>query len=142
MLSVSHASFLQRIFVRSELDHLYAVCYYLQRRAMICQQPQTLSFDVSKQRYHYNNRDVILPRHVRFGCARGVKGPPSAAQDVIRNPVTFKNNKITFHPDGIIQAGAVYLTDSYHRFSYALSCAVAHVSYLRKYQYTGKWIPL
>ncbi len=142
MLSGAQTTFLQRMLVRNELEQLYTICYYLQRCAMVRNKPQSLTFDLTKQGYHYHDIEHLLSKHVRFGCAPGVKGPPSTPHTKITSPITFKNNTITFHPDGIIQSGAVYVTDDTHRHTYALSCAVAQVSYLRKYQYTGKWVPL
>ena len=95
--------------------------------------PQTIVFDLHEQKYQYNNTEHILPKHVQFGAAPNAKGPPSSPHNAITNPITFKNKTITFHPNGIVQPGAVYLTDSTRNYTYALSCAVAQVSYLRKY---------
>ncbi len=139
LLSGAHIAFLQRIVTRSELEQLYTTCYMLQRSAMMLHKPQTLIFDIQNNSYRYKKTDYRLPSQVKFGVATGVKGPPSSPDYVITKPVTFKENTITFHPDGIMQAGAVYLTDRHQRYTYALSCAVGHVSYLRKYQYTHKW---
>jgi hypothetical protein len=139
LLSTVHNAFLQRMIVRAELDHLYAVCSMLQRSAMMFHQSQTLSFDKEKHRYRYKQTEYCLPASVRFGTRAGVKGPPSAPDYVIINPITFKEDGITFTPDGIIQPGAVYLTDHAKQCTYALSCAIAHVSHLRKYQYTDTW---
>lgn len=143
LLSGIQTGFLQRMFVRSELEQLYTVCYYLQRSAMAKHKPQTITFDLQKQSYQYNNNtEHVLPQNVQFGCTPGAKGPPSSAHNAITNPITFQNNTITFQPNGIIEPGTVYITDSKKQHTYALSCAVAQVSYLRKYQYNGKWIQL
>ncbi len=125
--------------VRAELEHLYSVSYYMQRRALMLHVPQTLTFDVPKKMYHANGKSYRLPAHVQFGTAQGVKGPPSSPKETIQSPITFKNKSITFYPDGVIQSGAVYLTDVSKQCTYALSCAVSSVSYLRKYQYTDAW---
>lgn len=114
----------------------------LQRTAMMLQQPQTLQFDVQHGRYRFKKTEHCLPAHVQFGAALGVKGPPSAPDKTIENPITFQNSTITFFSDGTIQSGAVYLTDRSGRYTYALSCAVSQISYLRKYQYTNKWVIL
>jgi prepilin-type N-terminal cleavage/methylation domain-containing protein len=139
MLAGMQSGFLQRMVVRSELDHLYTTCYMLQRSAMMLQQSQTLIFDVPNNTYAYKTTKYCLPISVRFGVAPGVKGPPSTPDKIITHPITFQENKIIFTPDGIIQPGAVYFTDRSGRYTYALSCAVGHISYLRKYQYTGTW---
>ena len=100
---------------------------------------ETLYCDRNSNSYRYKNSMHILPASVCFGTAPGVKGPPSSPDFVISNPVTFKDSAIIFYPDGVIQAGAIYLTDNRKRCTYALSCAVSKVSYLRKYQYTNRW---
>lgn len=139
LLSGAHTSFLHRMMVRGELDQLYTLCYMLQRSAMMFHQSQKITFDVANNVYRYKTTEYKLPNNVRFGVAPGVKGPPSSPDLPVSNPVTFKENSITFTPDGIIQPGAVYFTDRNQRYTYALSCAVGQVSYLRRYQYTTKW---
>ncbi len=141
-LSGVQTSFLDRMFLRNELEQLYTTCYYLQRSAIAKNKPQLLSFDMQHNRYRYHQTEHTLPARVRFGTAPGIKGPPSSPDQPINNPISFKNNTITFHPDGVIEPGAVYITDSKQQYTYALSCAVAQVSYLRKYQYNGRWISL
>ena len=125
--------------VRAELEHLYSVSYYLQRRALMLHKSQTLTFDRQTNSYQANGKKYRLSSQVRFGTANGVKGPPSSPETFITQPITFVNNSISFHPDGVIQAGAVYLTDSGKHCTYALSCSVSSVAYLRKYQYTNAW---
>ncbi len=142
LLAGSHLAFFDRLLIRAELEHLYVTCYLLQRRAMMIQEAQTLTCDTEDHSYRYNNKEYRLPPSVRFGTAVGVKGPPSAPEKEIREPVSFKDATITCTPEGMIGAGAIYLTDRYRRWTYALSCAVGHVSYLRKYQYTQQWVLL
>lgn len=141
-LSGTQTSLLNRIFVRNELEQLYTVCFYLKQCAIAQNKQQELEFDASKNLYRYHLTEHTLSRHVRFGSQPEAKGPPGESLSVITKPITFNNNTIVFHPDGIIQPGTVYLTDDGQRYTYALSCAVAQVSYLRKYQYTTKWIAL
>lgn len=138
-LSHAHIGFFNRMLVRAELEHLYTVCYCMQRRALMYNKPQTVQFDLKNGTYATEQCTYRLPSHVIFGTAAGVKGPPSSPNALIAEPITFKNNKITFHADGVIQPGAIYLTDTSRGCSYALSCSVAQVSYLRKYQYNGAW---
>ena len=142
MLSGAQTTFLDRMLVRNELEQLYTTCSYLQRCAMAHHKPQQLIFDVQNNRYRYHQTEHTLPARVRFGTSPGIKGPPSHPLQPIHHPISFKNNSITFHPDGVIEPGAVYITDAKQQHTYALSCAVAQVSYLRKYQYTGRWISL
>lgn len=139
LLTGAHSSFLSRMLVRAELEHLYSASYYLQRKALMMNTPQTLFFDVKNNSYRMGEKTYRLPSQVLFGTAYGVKGPPSSPHSDIQNPVTFKESSITFYPGGVIQSGAIYLTDSNRSCTYALSCAVSLVSYLRKYQYTDGW---
>lgn len=134
-----HSRFLNQLLVRSELERIYSVCYYLQHYAMMSGEEQKLIFDVEKNRYNYFGNTHQLPRHVEFGTAQGIKGPPATPEKIITQPVTFQASCITFYPSGIIQPGAIYLTSSEKRHTYALSCGVTQVSYLRKYQYNGTW---
>ena len=82
-------------------------------------------------------RNSSLPHTVQFGVLPGIMGPPATPTHAITQPITFVGNKILFYPEGIIQAGAIYLKDTKNRVQYALSSGVSTVSYLRKYQYTG-----
>lgn len=135
----AHMSFLQRMVVRAELENIYGTCCMLQRLALMQGAPQMLIFDQDARSYRYADCVCHLPKSVCFGTAYGVKGPPSSPDYVLANPITFKDSTIIFYPDGIIQSGAVYLTDTKKSCTYALSCAVSKVSYLRKYQYTSSW---
>lgn len=135
----ANSSFLSRMLVRAELEHLYTASYYLQRKALMLHAPQTIQFDRNNNTYEIDEKTYRLPSHVRFGTALGVKGPPSGPLSMVTNPITFLHNSITFYPDGVIQSGTIYLTDHHKSCTYALSCAVSPVSYLRKYQYTDGW---
>lgn len=138
-LTGSHAKFLHRLMVRTELEHLYTTCYYLQRKAMITHKQQKLTFEPDKKSYRYGMIRHYLPSHVCFGCPDGAQGPPAYPKKLITNPITFKSNALTFAPSGVLQSGTVYLCDRAREHGFALTCAVAQVSYLRKYQYGQKW---
>lgn len=141
LLIGSQARFFDRLIARSELERLHTTCIYLQRLAMATHTEQNLIFDEARTSYRYRDVDYHLPHSVIFGCAKGVKGPPASPTNVIAHPITFKNKTITFYPDGIIQAGTIYLADRDTRYMYALSCGVSQVSYVRKYQYAqSKWM--
>jgi prepilin-type N-terminal cleavage/methylation domain-containing protein len=142
MLTGAQTSFLDRIVIRSELEQLYTTCYYLQRCAMAHNKSEQLIFDIPHNRYRYHQTEHTLPAQICFGTSSGMKGPPSSPDHLVTNPISFKNNTIIFHPNGLIEPGTVYITDTKQRYSYALSSAVAQVSYLRKYQYTNQWISL
>ena len=138
-----HSRFLNRLLVRAELECLYSTCYFLQQQAIISGEDQKLVFIPSSNTYSFNNQTRSLAQHVIFGTVSGAKGPPSKAENSIQSPISFKDNNLTFYPDGIIASGTIYLTDRLRQYGYALSSGVSHMSYLRKYQYTGnQWQPL
>jgi hypothetical protein len=141
-LAITLGATIDHLVVRAEVEQLYTLCYVLQRRAMMEGRTHTIIFDVAHNSYIDGVQEYRLPSAVRFGTAPQVKGPPSSPDALITYPVTFKNNAISMTPDGIMQPGAVYITDRNHSITYAISCAVAHVSYLRKYQYTKSWCVL
>lgn len=141
-LSYAQISFIDRIVARAELEQLYTICSYLRQTAMAQNKSQYLVFDTTNHQYHYGTYSYRLDSHVHFGAASYAKGPPSEPTRAIIHPVTFPDNRITFHANGIIEPGTVYLTTRKKQHTYALSCAVAQVSYLRKYQYTDRWITL
>lgn len=140
MLMVGLTSFSTRFFntslLVSELNLLHTTCYYLQQAAMATGEVQTLVFDSDYHGYRAHDYVHQLPGNVCFGIIEA-KGPPSTPHTLLKEPITFSDNRITFSPDGIISSGTAYLTDSHHL--YALSSAVGHVSFLRKYRYDGKW---
>lgn len=135
-LTAINARFFNKAVIASELNLLHATCHYLQQTAMASNQPQELVFDITHNSYSADGQIHTLPSILRFGIM-DAKGPPSSPHSTLHEPITFTNNTITFSPDGIISSGTVYLTDSH--MLYALSSSVAHVSFLRKYRYDGKW---
>ncbi len=135
-LTSSYSRYLNRLIVRAELEHLHSVCFYVQRRALVTNTIHTLELDSSKHMYRIGEKEYYLPAHVQFGVVNGAKGPPSSPHHLITNAISFKDSTITFHPDGVIKPGVVYITDSSRACGYALSSSVSLVSYLRKYQYT------
>jgi len=132
-------SFMNRLLMRSEIDQLYATCMYAQRCAQITHEQQTIEFDIKHKKYSYNGFTHQLPPQIRFGFMPGIKGPPASPQTLLTEPITFKNQCITFAPHGIIQSGTVYLVDRSNSVLYALSSPIAQFSYLRRYRYNGAW---
>jgi hypothetical protein len=136
-LTAVNARFFNRTVITSEINLLHAACSYLQQTAIATNQTQELTFNLSDNSYSMHDQTHKLPAHITFGVLPEAKGPPSSPHNILREPITFANDTITFSPDGIISSGTVYLTDS--NMLYALSSAVGHVSFLRKYRYDGKW---
>jgi len=141
-LVAANSSFLNRYLVRAEMDKIYNVFRYLQKVAIVSGQDQILEFDIEKKQYKCGERVFMLPSQVEFGVLPEVKGPPCSPKKIIISPVTFKGKKVSFYKDGIIKSGTIYITDASKHFMYAMSSSVAQVSYLRKYTYNGKWIPI
>ena len=137
-LGVVNMRYLNKATVSSNLDLLSNTCFYLQRKAMATGQPQELLFDEEHNSYVYNNNLHALPACMHFAVLPHAKGPPSAPQYVLHSPITFAHKKITFTPEGIIGAGTVYILDTDNNL-YAMSSSAAHISFLRKYRYDGKW---
>ena len=141
-LSLPVFSVFDRFLVRTELDTLYLTCTALQHEAQLTGKAQELRFIVKEHAYAWGDKRHRLHDAVRFGTVPNVAGPPAAPHAIITHPVTFPGNKIVFYPDGIVQAGAVYLVDKARRFLFALTCPVSHISYMRRYAYQARWAPL
>jgi len=138
-LSVNNFGLFERLLVRTQAEKLFLTCRYLQQCAIINNQEYSLEFDPQKNSYSYNNQENILFKSVKLGFLPGVYGPPSNPVHAIKNPITFTHNKITFHPDGIIQSGTVYLIDENTNAMYAITSPISQFSFLRLYRYNGKW---
>lgn len=138
-LTISSITIYNAFAVRTEIDKLHATCMYLQRLAYTTGRSYTISFDQAHNRYTFEGNTQQLPPQVVFGYLSKVKGPPATPKKEISSAVTFGQGSITFHPDGIIQPGTVYLIDKGRHHMYALTCSVAQFSYLRRYCYTGAW---
>jgi hypothetical protein len=138
-LGASCGSFIYRGLVKQEAEKLALVCRYLQHAAMMSNETKTLIFDRKQHCYRYDSCSVKLSNQVEFGVLEGSKGPPSNPTRLIESPISFKNEKIIFYPDGIIQPGTVYLIGKNTQIMYALSCPISQVSYVRIYKYDGSW---
>jgi hypothetical protein len=126
-----------RLIVRIELDNIYTQCMLLRQQARMTGVAQELIFDPLTHAYSAAGQHYKLPRMVRFGILNQVKGPPSVHHSFVTKPITFPKNKIIFYPDGIMQAGTVYLCDRAQQFLCALTIAVSPISYIRRYTYSS-----
>jgi len=98
-----------------------------------------LSVYLSKRKNQFHDREEKLLSGVQFGFIQGAKGPPAHPVSILSKPITFLEESITFHPDGIMQAGTIYLVNAHKTRMYAISNAVSQVSHVRKYRYDGSW---
>ena len=138
MVRINTSFFTARI-VRAQLELLASVCQYARQSALATNTTEIIMFDTQTHSYRWRDRVEKLPLGLRFGVIPGVKGPPSNPTTTLSNPITFSGSRITFYPDGIIQSGTVYMVDAHNSIMYALSNAVAQISYLRMYRYDGAW---
>lgn len=139
LLGVGIFSGLQHILVHLEAQKLAVTCRCLQYQAQSSNSAQQLFFEPTKQSYYFNNHHEKLVEGVQFGRGTGVIGTPSRPNQTPSSPITFVQNRITFFPQGILQAGTVYLTSREKAVTYALSTPISQVSFLRIYRYNGKW---
>lgn len=135
---VSFRSF-ERSLVGAEMQLLCAACNSLQQQAIATNTIQELVLDVANHTYSCNGHEHTLAKGVYFDVALNAYGPPSAPYKLLEKPITFKENKILFYPEGMMSAGMVCFTNSSHSLLYAISSAVAHVSFLRRYSYDRSW---
>jgi type II secretory pathway pseudopilin PulG len=130
-ISMSGFAAYDRLLVHQELDRLYMLFIMLSRKALLQNEPIELSFKEKK-----------LVQGVQCAVIPTLQGPPSTPH-ALSEPITFKEKKVVFSPDGKIQAGALYLTDTHKRWQYALTVGVGHVSYIRRYRYDHpRWVLL
>lgn len=129
--------YLNKSALNAEVNLLCATCRYLQQVAIARNQPQSLICDVANNSYQFDGQFHQLSSTLHFGIIPDVKGPPSSPHATLAKAITFKDDTIEFGPDGIINSGTIYVTDSHEL--YAISSSVAHTSYLRKYRYNGTW---
>lgn len=139
MFMVLNVRFLDRLVVRSELEHLHMVCRYLQAKALATHEKQLLSFDISRNAYTFEGTSYQLPSSVTFGVLGNTYGPPAHPVKPIKQPITFNNNEIVFHETGVISAGTAYFVDMKLKNLYALTAAVAPVSFIRLYHHGDSW---
>ncbi len=131
--------FTDTMAVRREVDRLYAVLLYMQRKALLERRQLVLVFDPKRSSYTADHEHV-LDHAVLFSYKEGVRGPPSHPIDTVKVAITWPSNRVTFFPDGTIAAGACYLTDRHRSCQYALTCDASEVTHIRRYRYDGKWI--
>lgn len=143
-------SFFDKFLVKNETQHLFNAMSFLQQKAISSNTNQQLFFDLKNNCYFYfsNNKknNHKLANKVKFDFIKGILGPPSAPSKTIKKITTFKRNKdgfyfATFHPNGQIDTGTIYLVDKRYKSMFAVTSPISQVSYLRKYQHLkNKWI--
>lgn len=138
-ISAVNFRFLEKTFVLSEVQVLCAACYALQQQAIATNTIQELTIDIANHSYSCNGHEHALASGICFDVALQAYGPPSAPHKLLEQPSTFKDHKILFYPEGMMSAGMLCLTNSSRSLLYAISSSVAHVSFLRRYYYDGKW---
>ena len=113
-----------------EIDRLSSVILALQRKALLDNQTQKLTFDPSHNHYKADVLHTLSPG-IFFGILPSVKGPPSKPIRELKQAITWPENTLYCYPDGTISSGAVYLTDG--KALAALTCDASAVSHIRRY---------
>jgi Tfp pilus assembly protein FimT len=137
-LAVMHFDWLGSVLVKSEMYALRAACLYAQQRAQTSNSIEHIFLNLHEHSYTINGHTYHLSQGVVFGSVPGVVGPHAVGARRGRAS-TFSNDTITFYPNGIIQAGMVCMMEPGACVMYALTCGVAHTSYMRMYRYDGVW---
>lgn len=132
-------SVLLKTTTQCALQELRATLYYMQYQAYTEHKPIKLLLDIENNTYSCKGETHSLIKPLRFGVMKEVKGPPTHPTVYLTKPITFKNDSITFHPQGIMESGTVYLIDERSNVLYALTCGVSVVSFLRVYRYDKSW---
>lgn len=141
-LSLSQTSVLRRHIVHAHAQKMSILFRYLQQKACAMQKEQTLIFDERSVRYYTDTAEYFLPQGVRFGFSYNAYGPPSSPKQIISKAITFKNNTVTFSPDGSITPGTIYMTDAQKKMTYALTVPISSISLLRLYRLESSWVCL
>lgn len=124
-----------RLFAHAELDRLYMGFLACAHKAMATGVAQTIEFDPTNNTIALDGAVQKLTQRVCFGSLAESWGPPASPTTRIEDPVTFKYHQATCYPDGTIQAGSIYLTDSDKQHMFALTSAVGQIAYVRRYRY-------
>jgi prepilin-type N-terminal cleavage/methylation domain-containing protein len=133
-------SMYDRTLAHHELEHMYSLSMYLQRRAVIEHRTLELVFNQENNSYSWLDSSHQFARPVTYGILDAVKGPPSHPEKIVLNPISFIHRKLVFFPDGSISAGTIYVIDTHKSCLYALTCGISQVALLRQYRYdNGTW---
>ena len=125
--AVKGASFATDIAVLSMLLRTAAT------RATCLKKEQKIAIDELNAALVYDGTRYALQDGYNFGVLPDIYGPPSSPQKLVTQAVTFVDKKIVAHPDGTLQSGTLYITDSQQQ--YALTTPVSAFSYIRVYRY-------
>ncbi len=105
-------------------------------RATCLKKEQKITIDEATGALLYDGTRYALQEGFSFGVMADVYGPPSSPQKLVTQAVTFVDKKIIAHPDGSLQSGTLYITDSHNQ--YALTTPVSAFSYIRVYRYRDR----
>ena len=128
----------QHSLLYAQVHTICMLCNYARQCALHSLAGQTVFFDIKKNSCRYGEIEEKFAPGIYFGTASTVYGPPRSPTKIVQKPVTFVGEKMVCYPSGIMQSGALYLTDCYKRATYAISNAVSTVSHMRIYRWNGK----
>jgi hypothetical protein len=101
-----------------------AACLKIEQQIIINEADSVLVFD---------GTSYPLQNGFSFGVLPDTYGPPSMPTKAVTQAVTLVDKKIKAYPDGILQAGTLYITDGQQQ--YAVTTPVSAFSYIRIYRY-------
>ncbi len=139
-LALPSLSFLNNTVLKSEVEKLAMVCYYLRQYALATHKEQKLTFNQARQSYTVDSSTYSLSNNIRFGFLPECYGPPSQPLHKINQAITFVHDKIQFFPDGSMSSGTIYLIDATKQYAYAITIPSAQLPYIRKYEYQNRWV--
>lgn len=125
----------------AELEKICGLVLYAQQRARTSGSEVEVIWNATEGRYCCCNYSEQLPKHLVFGALPECKGPPSAPEKPITNPITFAKERTVCYPDGTIQSGTLYMLDTKTKTQYALTVPIGHAHYLKRYRYSkNTWV--
>ncbi len=107
-------------------------------RALCVKSDQQIIIDPEGAALWYDGQRYPLAEGYLFDVLPGTYGPPSLPKKLVKQAITFKDNRIIAYPDGTMQAGTLYITNN--QTQYAITTPVSAFTYMRVYHYhNGSW---
>ena len=123
--------------VRGDLEHVYTILVYLQRKAVTEHRVCYLVFDSTKNTFS-GTIEGTLSSGVCFGRLKETTRQGTLGA-IDTRAITWRNATVYAYPDGIISSGALYLTDTKRTIQYALTVDASAIRAIRRYTYNGSW---
>ncbi len=135
-LPVWYMSFNSRSLAR-ELNTLQSWFLAMQQKALVTGEDIMVTIDKHHNRFTTSDDSFILNTSITLGVKPETYGPPSSPKELIKDPITFKNQQLCFYHNGALQVGTCYFIDQ-HGHSGALTCGLSQHGTIRCYELQGK----